>query len=95
MHETIKSLWWGNCRTGERYFRKDSEYGRLAKRQTELADALREKLNSEEREMLEKILNISAELSSVSEEELFVDAFQLGARLAMEILTDYQGQFYT
>ncbi|MBQ4353347.1 MAG: hypothetical protein IJC71_00495 [Clostridia bacterium] len=95
MYKIIRSLWLGNCRPGERYVDKRSEYWRLQKRQTELIDQLSEKLNEEEKEILEKIVNLSIEMMSMDEEEVFISAFRLGAGMTAEVFTDCPGPFCT
>lgn len=95
MHDTIRSLWRGNLTPGERSVRKDSEYHHLIDLLCGLTDRLRERLNDDEKELLEKILELENEMQSTAEEEVFIEAFQLGARLAVEALTDYHGQFYS
>lgn len=93
MHDTIRSLWLGEVRPGERSVRKDSEYHHLVYLLSDLTERLRSRLNDDEKELLEKILDLENEMQSISDEELFIDAFQLGVRLAVEALTDYPGQF--
>ena len=35
------------------------------------------------------------DLSIVAEREVFIEAFRLGARLVLDIVGDYRGNFYT
>ena len=50
-------------------------------------DALFEKLTDKQKETLEKFDDCYAELTDINEREIFVYAFKLGARIAIEVLS--------
>ena len=50
-------------------------------------DALLEKLTDKQKETLEKFDDCYAELTDINEREIFVYAFKLGARIAIEVLS--------
>ena len=50
-------------------------------------DALFEKPTDKQKETLEKFDHCYAELTDINEREIFVYAFKLGARIAIEVLS--------
>lgn len=95
MHETLKSLWHGELSPHDRFIKEDSEYHRLSKRQDELIEQLIRELSEDGRKCFEKIDNLNGEMQSIVEEETFITGFQLGARIMLDVMSTYNGQFNT
>ena len=45
--------------------------------------------------LMEVYRQAQIDLSIVAEREVFIEAFRLGARLVLDIVGDYRGNFYT
>lgn len=82
----LENLYSGNIHPAEKYVKKGSRYDKLTLEQTELIEALRCKLSSEQKHLFDKIEDKTLELCSVAEEERFIDGFQLGAAFVLDIL---------
>ena len=53
---------------------------------TEHHDSLQATLTDKQKEQLEKFVDCYNELTDINEREIFVSAFRLGARIAIEVL---------
>ena len=82
----LEELWYGNVTPGERTVEKGGRIwnlGRLIMRnEAELEPLLSEKA----KEVMEKLRDNQAELSDISECEVFICGFRLGARIMLEVL---------
>ena len=52
-----------------------------------------ETLSPEAREQLEAINDLKSDLSVMANEDFFLYGFRLGARMILDIIGDYEGQF--
>ena len=50
-------------------------------------------LSPEARERLEAINDLTSDLSVMANEDYFIYGFRLGARMILDIIGDYKGQF--
>ena len=85
MRSILEKLWYGNvCPTGHRESTKEAKelMGYIADHH----DNLQATLTEEQKEVLEKFDDCYAELTDINEREIFVHAFRLGARIAIEIM---------
>ena len=88
MSKTIEELWYGNiC--------PNIECGISTPLTKELMgyianhhDNLMATLTEEQKELLERFDDCYAELTAINEREIFVYAFRLGAKMAIEIICD-------
>ena len=79
----------------ERYTRKGGEYHKILLRICDESDRLCEELTEKGKEHFEAYRQAQIDLSIVAEREVFIEAFRLGARLVLDIVGDYRGNFYT
>ena len=88
MRSILEELWYGNvclssgCRGGTKEVKELMGY--IADHH----DALLEKLTDKQKETLEKFDDCYAELTEINEREIFVYAFRLGMRIAIESLSN-------
>ena len=88
MRSILEELWYGNicpssgCREGTKEVKELMGY--IADHQ----DALLGMLTDKQKETLEKFDDCYAELTEINEREIFVYAFKLGARIAIDVLTE-------
>ena len=91
----LQELWRGNITPSERFVRSGSEYKKIAGKLSDEMDRLMEMISPEVRKQLENIGNLRADMTVLANEDYFIYGFRLGARLILDIVGDYQGQFYS
>ena len=91
----LQELWRGNITPSERFVRSGSEYKKIAGKLSDEMDRLMEAIPPEARKQLENIGNLRADMTVLANEDYFIYGFRLGARLILDIVGDYQGQFYS
>ena len=91
----LQELWRGNITPSERFVRSGSEYKKIAGNLSDEMDRLMEAISPEARKQLENIGNLRADMTMLSNEDIFIYAFRLGARLMLDVLGEYKGQFYS
>ena len=82
----IEDLWHGNIAPNERFFEKDSEYAAVLHEVLQRSKDLRDRLNDEEAEILEKLTESTNEMCGIGERDAFVRGFTLGARIIIEVM---------
>ena len=83
----IEDLWYGNISPCERGIKRSSEYSDALERIVQLETELHARLNDEEKEILERFVNCTNEMCCISEREMFVQGFMLGAKLIIEVIS--------
>ena len=89
----LDKLWQEGLSPNERYTRKGSEYHKILLRICEEGDYLATELTEEGKAHFDAYRDAQIELSVVAEKEVFIEAFRLGARMMLDVVGDYQGQF--
>ena len=87
----LEDLWYGNISPCERDIKRSSDYADALERIVQHEKDLNARLNDEEKEILEKFVDCSNELCSISEREMFVQGFMLGAKLIIEVMSSEKG----
>ena len=87
MDSIINELYYGNIRPVEQMGRLTPEAKAILKRLHENEDKLEQSLNEQEKTILHSIQDDRLEFATIVEEKRFREAFTLGARLAIEMLT--------
>ena len=87
----IEDLWYGNIAPWEREIKRSSEYSDVLERIVQHEKELNARLNDEEKEILEKFVNCTNEMCCISEREMFVQGFMLGAKLIIEVISSENG----
>ena len=91
----LNDLWYGNITPNERYIRSHSEYQQISHQFTEELDLFIKDLSPEKRKQCDELERLQLKLISISEEDTFIVGFRLGARMILDIIGDYKGQFKT
>ena len=91
----LQELWRGNITPSERFVRSGSEYKKIAGKLSDEMDRLMEAISPEARKQLENIGNLRADMAVLSNEDIFIYAFRMGAGLMLDVLGEYKGQFYS
>ena len=87
MENLINELYYGNLCPVEQMGRPTPEEKEILRRIHENEEKLRATLDEQERAILEAIKDDCLDVASIMGERRFREAFSLGARLMMEILT--------
>ena len=91
--DVLRELWRGEISPTDRRVRQGSEYQQTAKEVREKMGEFLEMLSPEARERLEAINDLKSDLSVMANEDYFIYGFRLGARMILDIIGDYEGQF--
>ena len=91
--DVLRELWRGEISPTDRRVRQGSEYQQTAKEVREKMGEFLEMLSPEARERLEAINDLKSDLSVMANEDYFFYGFRLGARMILDIIGDYEGQF--
>ena len=89
----LKELWRGNISPTERSVRPGSEYKKVSLEICERLDRFLENLTPEEKKQWEAISDLRNDMTLLGEEDAFIYGFRLGARMIMEVVGKYKGQF--
>ena len=90
----LEKLWRNGLSPNERYCNGDSEYKKLLHSLCESSNKVSAELSPEGKKAFEEHENIQLSLIAISEEDVFVNAFRMGARMMLDVLGDYKGQFH-
>ena len=86
MRSIIEELFYGNVCPNTDCRSKDKETKELMGYIADHHSALNETLTDKQKEIFEKFNDCYDELTDINEREIFVYAFRLGARIAIEVL---------
>lgn len=89
----LKELYWGNISPTERSVRPGSDYKKASLEICKQLDLFLESLTPEEKQQWEAIDVLRNNLATMAEEDMFIYGFRLGARMMMDVVGDYSGQF--
>ena len=87
MKSILEEMWYGNIYPNAEPKQNTKEVRELMKYVADHHDSLYSTLTEKQREILEKFDDCYAELTSINEREIFVNAFCLGARIAIEVMS--------
>ena len=91
----LKKLWRGQISPGERYIHENSPYWRVSRKYSDAVDAFLTMISPEAKKQYEQVEEHAMNMIRIDTEEAFVQGFRLGARLILDVLTDYRGSFYS
>ncbi len=87
MRKILEELWYGNIFPDSVCREETKEVKRLMGYIANHHDNLEATLTDKQKEILEKFDDCYAELTDINEREIFVYAFRLGARIAIEVMS--------
>lgn len=87
MKSVLEELWYGNVCPNISCRESTQEAKELMSYVADHHDGLLTTLNEKQKNLLEKFDDCYAELTSINEREIFVYAFRLGARVAIEVMS--------
>lgn len=86
MRKILEDLWYGCLCPQNDSYPPTKEKKELMEYITRHHNSLQAVLTEEQKEILEKFVDCHAELSDIKEREIFVYAFQLGAKIAIDVM---------
>ena len=89
----LQDLWRGNISPSERFVRRGSDYQKTSQKMSAEMDSLLELLTPEAKKQLETVGGLKDDMAMMAEEDVFIYGFRLGARLMLDVVGDYKGQF--
>lgn len=89
----LNKLWNGEVSPMERSIRPGSAYHKTVSEICEKTEALLETLPPEAKAKVEVLENLTSRLNLLAEEDMFLYGFRMGARMMLDIVGDYEGQF--
>ena len=89
----LRDLWRGEISPTDRRVRQGSEYQqRAAEARRQIAE-FAAMLSPEAKERMEEINDQKHSMAMLAEEDVFIYGFRLGARIILDVIGDYEGQF--
>jgi len=89
----LKDLWRGNVSPSERSVRPGSDYKKVSVEICKQIDRFLESLTPEGKKQMEAISDLRNDMTILGEEDAFIYGFRLGARIIMDVVGEYKGQF--
>ena len=86
MESILEELFYGNVCPSSDCRSKDGQTKKLMEHLANHHEELNNTLTDKQKELLEKFDDCYSELTDINEREIFVYAFRLGARIAIEVL---------
>ena len=91
----LDKLWQEGLTPSERYTRKGGEYHKILLRICDEEDKVNEELSETGKAHFEAYRDAQIQLSAVAEREVFIEAVRLGARIILDVIGEYTGNFCT
>ena len=89
----LRELWRGEVSPTDRRVRQGSEYQQRAAEARKQIAEFAAMLSPEGKEQMETINDLNHDLSMMAEEDVFIYGFRMGARMILDVIGDYKGQF--
>ena len=89
----LRDLWRGEISPTDRRVRQGSEYQQRAAEVRKQMMEFAQVLSPEDKKRMEAINDERHSLSMMEEEDVFIYGFRLGARMMLDVMGDYEGQF--
>lgn len=91
----LEKLWRDGISPSERLVRPGSDYQKTSTQRNTEMKRLLELLSPEAKAQLEVVEELKYDMTMLSEEDVFICGFRLGARLMLDVMGAYEGQFQT
>ena len=89
----LRELWRGEISPTDRRVRQGSEYQQRAAEARKQIAEFTAILSPEAKERMDTINDQKHDLSMMAEEDVFIYGFRLGARMILDVMGNYEGQF--
>ena len=89
----LDKLWREGLSPSERYIRKNSEYDKIRQMLCDQEEGVCAELTEKGKSLFKDYHQAEIDLAIVSEREVFIEAFRMGARFILDIIGEYRGSF--
>ena len=89
----LRELWRGEISPTDRRVRQGSEHQQRAMEVRKQIAEFAAMLSPEAKERMEEINDQKHSMAMLAEEDVFIYGFRLGARMMLDVMGDYEGQF--
>mgnify|MGYP004541803847 CR=1 FL=1 len=89
----LEELFYGNITPHERRFKRGGEFEHILQLMNKNDNELTATLTEKQKEVFDKFKTCHVELSDIAEREIFINGFNLGARMVFEIMSVTENQF--
>lgn len=89
----LDRLWRGSYSPADRFINPDGEYKKAVSKMCREMEQFIPLLSAEANEKLEKLRVLNDELTEIKDTDTFIEGFRMGARVMLDVLGDYKGQF--
>ena len=86
----LHDLWMGRISPIERSIQKGSEFDDLLSESAQQEADFCHSLTQAQKAIYEELYNKHIRMMAISEEECFIEGFQMGARMILDVLTNYR-----
>ncbi|WP_373264093.1 DUF6809 family protein [Hungatella hathewayi] len=91
MRRMLEKLFYGNISPNEKQFIRGTGFDKAMRTLSENEDKLTELLDGKEKTLFLDLVNAQSVASGTTAVENFIGGFRLGARIALEIMSDEDG----
>ena len=91
MRNILEDLYYGNISPYDKRIAANSELRCLVGRVADCEDQLTGRLNTEEQQILKKLISAQHEIDDITAKEYFILGFRLGVRLVTECMDENDG----
>lgn len=89
----LDKLWRGKLSPGEQCVNSDSEYSRLRRSLIQKERLISAGLSEGGKRLFQEYQEIQAKMASISEEDVFINAFRIGVGMILDAIGTYESQF--
>ena len=86
----MEDLYLGDIRPSDRSFKRNSQYAKALDEVVKAGDALTDGLTEKQKELFEDFMTAQREVNVLTDCETFCQAFKLGAKIMLDVLTEGQ-----
>ena len=86
----LDKLWKGDASPGEKRYHPNAEYVKVYRAMERCDQYLHEHLDPESLKIFEEFVSAELDVRCLSDCDIFVDGFRMGAKMMMDVLMGYQ-----
>lgn len=91
MRKILEELYFGNINPNEQQFIRGTEFEKAMRIFSDSENKLTELLDGKEKKLFLDLVNAHGVINGTTAVECFINGFRLGARMALEIMSDEDG----
>jgi len=91
MRRMLEELYYGNIRPNDKQFIRNTQFDKAMHVLSENEAKLTSLLEGQEKKLFLDLVNAQSEVNGVTAVESFIEGFRLGARIAIEIMSEEDG----